>query len=121
MRGIRGASILLSCLMLSVLGFGQATVPAAEGAISLSVLVTDSAGRSITGLATGDFRLLENQVEQKIVSVKENTLPGDYTLTYMPSNTAKDGTLRRVAVEIVHPGIPKLLVRHSLAYRADPE
>jgi hypothetical protein len=96
--------------------FAQITAPSATDVISLSAIVTDAQGRAITGLALKDFRVLEDQVEEAISSVKENTVAGDYTLTYAPKNRVKDARIRKIRVEI--PTLPQLTVRHGYGYIA---
>ena len=117
MSRIRLASGLLLCLLPVAFSMAQ-TAPAASNLISVSVLVVEPADRAVTGLGIKDFRILENDVEQPLVSMKENSLAGDYTLVYAPTNTARDGTWRKVRVEIVGVLGPRLTVRHASGYSA---
>ena len=112
--------ILAFCLLMSTLVLAQEPTPSSANDVSLSVVVT-TGDRAVTGLSLKDFRILENQVEQTLISVKENKLVGDYTLTYTPKNPAKDSTFRQVRVEIVHPYGPQMVVRHAQGYRAQPD
>ena len=112
--------ILALCLLMSTPVLAQEPTPANADAVSLSVVVT-TGDRAVTGLSLKDFRIFENQVEQTLISVKENKLVGDYTLTYTPKNPAKDSTFRQVRVEIVLPFGPRVVVRHSQGYRAQPD
>ena len=117
MSRIRLVTSLLLCLLPVAFTMAQ-TAPAASNVITVSVLVVEAAGRAVTGLEIKDFRILENDVEQPLVSMKVNSLVGDYTLVYTPTNTATDGTWRKVRVEIVGVLGPGLTVRHASGYSA---
>jgi hypothetical protein len=113
------ALLVASCLLLSLIGLAQTPRIPDTGNITLSVVVTDAIDlKAVTGLDLKAFRVLEDQVEQTIVSVKENTLAGDYTITYTPKNSTNDGAWRRVRVQVVMPGGRQLTVRHSQGYYA---
>jgi hypothetical protein len=109
--------LILSALML-VAGFGKPQAAQPPETINVSVVVSTEDDRAVTGLSLQDFRLFEDQTEQTLQAIKENRLAGDYTLTYTPTNLVRDGRFRRVRVEIVRPGSPKLTVRHSQGYVA---
>ena len=113
----RSLQILTLCLLMSVLAFAQAPTTTATD-ISISIVVTTTGDRAVTGLAARDFRVFENDVEQTIVSAKENQLPGDYTVTYTPRNSVQDGSWRKVRVEIVNIPARLMTVRHSQGYTA---
>jgi hypothetical protein len=119
MRRHRSILILAFCCLLAAVAFAQTPTPFPADVISVSVIVADASNRAITGLALKDFRVLEDQVEQTILSVKENKAAGDYTLSFAPKNTVKDGTFRRIRVDI--PVLPGLRVLHSTGYYARPE
>lgn len=115
----RGLQILMLGLLMSILALAQ-TPTATSADVSISVVVT-TGDRAVTGLALKDFRVLENGVEQTVVSAKENQLVGDYTITYTPKNSAKDGSFRRVRVEILNLTAPRMTVWHSQGYTARVE
>ena len=110
---------VLFCFLLSVFATAQ-TSPGTREVIDVSVLVTESSGRAVTGLGIEDFRVLEDQVLQTITSVKANKLAGDYTISYAPKNTVKDGAWRKVRVEIANVLAPRLKIQHSAGYYATP-
>jgi hypothetical protein len=114
-----GVLIVLCCFLLTVFAVAQ-TPPGATEAIEVSVLVSDPSDRAVTGLNIKDFRVLEDQVLQTITSVKENKLAGDYTVSYTPKNSVRDGSWRKVRVEIAGLLGPRLTVRHSAGYSAFP-
>lgn len=116
----RSPQILILGLLLSTPAFAQTPTPAGTD-VSVSVVITTTGDRAVTGLALKDFRVFENDVEQTVVSAKENQLVGDYTVTYTPGNSAKDGSWRRVRVDIVNRAAPSMTVRHSQGYRAASE
>ena len=60
-----GGWVSLFCLSL-VPGFSQSEFP--DRRITLDVVVTDKAGKPVTGLQQEDFTLLDNKQPQKIVS-----------------------------------------------------
>jgi hypothetical protein len=109
---------VLFCVCLALSGLAKTQTPAGTNVITLSVLVVEPADRPVTGLSAKDFRVLENDIEQKIVSLKENNLAGDYSLTYTPSNPTQDGTWRKVRLEIVNLQAARLTVRHAAGYYA---
>jgi hypothetical protein len=112
-----GVLIVLSSFLVTVFAAAQ-TPPGATEDINVSVLVSDARDRAVTGLDIKDFRVLEDQVPQTITSVKENKLAGDYTVSYTPKNSVKDGSWRRVRVEIAGILAPRLTTRHSAGYSA---
>jgi hypothetical protein len=116
------ASILTiaTFLLLSSIGLPQ-TPAAGTEAISLSVVVSTEDDRAVTGLSLKDFRLFEDQTEQIIESVRANTLAGDYTLTYTPKNSVRDGSFRKVRVETILFSGKRLAVRHAQGYIAWPK
>jgi hypothetical protein len=122
-KRLTGTALLVaSCLLLSMLGLAQTPRTPDTENITISVVVTDASDlKAVTGLDLKAFRVLEDQVEQMIVSVKENTLAGDYTITYTPKNSTNDGTWRRVRVQILMPGGRQMTVRHSQGYYARPK
>jgi hypothetical protein len=113
----RSLQILTLGLLLSTLAFAQ-TPTTASADVSVSVVVTTRGDRAVTGLTLKDFRVFENGVPQPVVSAKENQLPGDYTITYTPANSARDGAWRRVKVEIANSAAPLMTLQHSQGYRA---
>jgi len=116
MGAYRRILVFTFCSLLAAVVLAQTPAPSPADAVSLSAIVSDAQGRAITGLTLSEFRILEDRVEQTVLSVKANTGAGDYTLTYAPKNSAKDGTWRSIQVEIV--GLPRLTVRHTSGYRA---
>ena len=114
-----GVLIVLSCFLISMLAAAQ-TSPGTSEVIDVSVLVSESSDRAVTGLGIQDFRVLEDQVPQTITSVKANKLAGDYTISYAPKNTVKDGAWRKVRVEIANVLAPRLKIQHSAGYYATP-
>ena len=80
MRRHRSILIFAFCCLLATVAFSQTSPPSAADVISVSVIVADASDRAIIGLALKDFSVFEDQVEQTILSVKENTAAGDYTL-----------------------------------------
>jgi hypothetical protein len=96
------------------------TPPGATEVIDVSVLVSEPSDRAVTGLAIKDFRVFEDQMLQTITSVKGNKLAGDYTVSYTPQNSVRDGSWRKVRVEIAGLLGPRLTIRHSAGYYAFP-
>jgi hypothetical protein len=112
---------IASCLLLTALTAAQTPAPPAAEIINVSVLVTENKGdRPVTGLRIDHLRLLEDQEEQTILSLRVNSLSGDYTLSYTPKNAVRNGGWRRVRVEIVGPLASALTLRHAAGYHADP-
>src|SRR5262245_2867778 len=118
---VRVAQILMLCSLMLTFGLAQSPTSTSAGTVSLSVVVTTTGERAVTGLDIKHFRILEDQVQQTLVAVKENKLAGDYTLTYVPKNSAKDGSWRRVRVEIVFEAASSIVVRHAQGYWASPD
>jgi hypothetical protein len=113
-----GVLIFLSYILLSV--FAAAQTPLTTEVIDISVLVTTSNDRAVSGLGIKDFRVLEDQVLQTITSVKANKLAGDYTISYAPKNTVKDGLWRKVRVETVGFSGVTMMTQHAAGYYATP-
>jgi VWFA-related protein len=94
MKAFSRGWIFLFCFSLSAMA-QQATPPVsagntesptaaparADGQIVLDVVVTDRTGKPISGLQQQDFTLLDNKLEQKVLSFQavDQTTPGDPT------------------------------------------
>ena len=117
MSATRAVLVALLCLLLTTGAWSQAVPSSVTAPIVVSLLVTEPGGRAVTGLQLKDFRVLEDQVPQTILSVKANSLAGDYTLTYTPKNLSNQPAFRKVQVEIVGPvAAARLTVKHAAGY-----
>jgi hypothetical protein len=113
--------VIAACLPLTTLTAAQMPPPPAANMINVSVLVSENRGdRAVIGIRIDQFRLFEDQDEQTIVAIKENSLAGDYTLSYTPRKAATLRGWRRVRVEIAGDLRSHVTVRHSAGYYADP-
>ena len=108
------AALLASSLVV------VAQAPASQNLVYVSVSVTSAAGTPIPGLARGQFRLLENGIEQTISVFQEDTRRSEYTLAFSPANAGKDGTWRKLRVTINDPGgnFGRLSIRATAGYYA---
>ena len=117
MSAMRGVFVAVFCLLLTAVAVSQTVPSSVTAPIVVSVLVTEPGGRAVTGLELKDFRVLEDQVPQTILSVKANSLAGDYTLTYTSKNVSNKPAFRKVQVEIVGPvAAARLTLKHAAGY-----
>jgi hypothetical protein len=100
-------AVVLLCLI------PKATTQQRDGRVSLTVEVTDSQGRFISRLRSGDFRLIEDGIVQKIATFSERQ--NGYLLSYVPKANPNQG-FRRVHVQILS-GNGEFRVRHMPGYR----
>lgn len=82
--------------------------PSSTGPVSLSVTVLDQKGRAITGLKKEDFKVYENGVEQKIISLSAEDSPISWGLVLDRSDMR-----RKVMDDVYHAAF------HIISERAD--
>ena len=92
------------------------TPPTEAGLIQVNVTVTDPSDRLVVGFEKDAFQLWEDGVEQKIVSMSLGKELNEYVLSYKPTNTATDGSWRKLKVGLVSAVFGRLTIRSKQGY-----
>lgn len=71
--------------------------------VRMDVVVTEARDRKVVGLEKENFQIWEDMVAQEILSMTPGSVPGEYILSFRSTNTAKDGTWRRLRAKVVPP------------------
>jgi threonine dehydratase len=94
----------LAVVLCACLGVVFAQTPSNQNLVYVSVSVTSTAaGTPVANLSRANFRLLEDNVEQSIVLFQEDAVRNEYRLGFSPTNNRKDGTWRKIRVNINDP------------------
>jgi hypothetical protein len=84
-------AILVLALVSLALGstlFAQDATPAGPS-VELSMIVTDSAKKSIDNIQKEDVHVIEDKVEQKVLSLERDRRPVDYVLAIDSSSSLR--------------------------------
>jgi hypothetical protein len=71
--------------------------------VRTDVVVTEARDRKVVGMEKENFQIWEDDVAQEIISISPGSVPGEYVLTFLSTNTAKDGTWRRLRAKVTPP------------------
>jgi hypothetical protein len=110
--------VLSMVLLITSLGSLQAQGPADPRLVYVSVIVTEAKGLYVTGLATEDFGILEDGVEQTVAFLEEDSREHEYRIGYLSKNGARDGGWRRIRVRIANPLFARMSVLTTMGYYA---
>jgi hypothetical protein len=108
-------ALIAAVLLLAVTALAQDA-----SLVRVNVMVTESSkDRAVRGLAKDNFQLWEDEVAQGIVSMTPGSVDGEYVLAFKSTNTAKDGTWRKLRAKVVSPkGLDETRVAFSVRFQS---
>jgi|GEM_PF-5199868 len=114
------AMLLIVALAYAAEAQNTAGANADANLVQVTATVTEDGNRGVIGLTKENFQIWEDSSEQQIVTISAGSSPSEYVLSYKPTNTAKDGTWRKLQIKVIPPKnlTAPLSVRAKVGYYA---